>query len=198
LTKKALDTFSTYFELGLRHIADLDAYDHMLFLLALICVYQLIDGIKILILVTAFTLGHSLTLFLATTDILRVNDDWVEFLIPVTILFTSISHLVRGRKAKSDNMFWPYFFAAFFGLIHGLGFSNYLRMLLREEGELFIPLLAFNIGIEVGQVLIVVAILILYELLFRLLRFKHREWILVVSGATAGISLILMKEAAFW
>lgn len=170
----------------------------MLFLLALICVYQLIDGIKILILVTAFTLGHSLTLFLATTEIVRVNDEWVEFLIPLTILITAVSHLIRGREARTASMFWPYFFAAFFGLIHGLGFSNYLRMLLRDEGELFVPLLAFNIGIEVGQVMVVIVILVLYELFFRLLRFKHRDWILVVSGAAAGISLILMKEAAFW
>ncbi len=193
-----MDTFTTYFELGLRHIADFDAYDHMLFLLALVCVYQFIDGIKILILVTAFTLGHSLTLFLATTGLVTVHEEWIEFLIPLTILITSIGNIARGRQGRQSSMFWPYMLAAFFGLIHGMGFSNYLRMLLSEQGELFVPLLAFNIGIEVGQVAIVIGILVLYEAAFRLLRFKHRDWILVISGATAGIALVLMKEAVFW
>lgn len=176
----------------------MDAYDHMLFLLALVCVYRLFDAVKVLILVTAFTLGHSLTLFLATTEVLIVNDKWIEFLIPVTILITSVTNIVRGKDAPRQNMLWPYALAAFFGLIHGLGFSNYLRMLLSEQGELFVPLVAFNIGIEVGQVAIVVAVFMLYELSFRALRFKHRDWILTISGATAGISLILIKEAVFW
>lgn len=198
LKKIIVDTFSVYFQLGLRHIADFDAYDHMLFLLALVCVYRLFDAVKVLILVTAFTLGHSLTLFLATTEVLIVNADWIEFLIPVTILITSISNIVRGKDAARGNMIWPYILAAFFGLIHGMGFSNYLRMLLSDQGELFIPLAAFNIGIEVGQVAIVIGIFLLYELTFRALRFKHRDWILVISGATAGISLILIKEAVFW
>lgn len=184
--------------MGLRHIADFDAYDHMLFLLALVCVYRLFDAVKVLILVTAFTLGHSLTLFLATTEVLIVDDDWIEFLIPVTILITSVANIVRGKDAARGNMIWPYALAAFFGLIHGMGFSNYLRMLLSEQGELFVPLVAFNIGIEVGQVAIVIGVFILYELSFRLLRFKHRDWILTISGATAGISLILIKEAVFW
>lgn len=193
-----MNNFSTYFELGLRHIADFDAYDHMLFLLALVCVYQVIDAIKILILVTAFTLGHSLTLFLATTEIITVNAEWIEFLIPLTILITAISNIARGKNSRNRSMLWPYVLAAFFGLIHGMGFSNYLRMLLSDEGQLFVPLLAFNIGIEVGQIGIVIAILLFYELAQRALRFKHRDYILVVSGAAAGIAIILMKEAAFW
>lgn len=193
-----MDNFSTYFELGLRHIADLDAYDHMLFLLALVCVYQITDAIKVLILVTAFTLGHSLTLFLATTQIVTIREDWIEFLIPLTILITALGNLVRGREKRGSSMFWPYALAAFFGLIHGMGFSNYLRMLLSGEGELFVPLVAFNIGIEVGQVGIVIVILLLRELLFRVFRFKHHDSILVLSGAAAGIALVLLKEAVFW
>jgi len=189
--------FSAYFELGFRHITDLNAYDHMLFLLALICIYQVIDIKKILVLITAFTLGHSVTLILATTKLIRINNDWVEFLIPVTILITAVVNIWRGKRG-GGNMFWPYFFAAFFGLIHGLGFSNYLLMLLSREKDVFFPLLAFNLGIEVGQIMIVAVILLLSVIAFQLFRFKHRDWILVLSGAAAGIAIVLIKEAIFW
>jgi len=198
LKKIVLETFSVFFQLGLHHIADFEGYDHMLFILALVCIYRLFEAVKVLILITAFTVGHSLTLFLATTRLVTVNEDWIEFLIPITILITAVLNIIRGKDAARSGMFWPYLFAAVFGLIHGLGFSNYLRMLLSEQGELFIPLLAFNIGIEVGQVAIVVGIFILYELVQRAFRFRHRDWILTVSGAVAGISLILIKEAVFW
>lgn len=198
MKEKDLNQFSTYFELGLRHIADLDAYDHMLFILALICVYQIIDARRIVILVTSFTIGHSLTLILATAKIIRVDSDWIEFLIPVTIFFTAAMNIFRGQKASRGSMFWAYFLAAFFGLIHGLGFSNYLQMLLSQEADLFVPLLAFNLGIEVGQIIVVIVILLFSLLAFQVFRFKHRDWILVISGACAGIALILAKGAIFW
>lgn len=190
--------FSTYFELGMLHIADLDAYDHMLFILALIAVYQLIDAKRIIFLVTAFTLGHSLTLALATLEVVRVNSAYIEFLIPVTILITALSNIFRGRNAGKGPMGWKYFLAAFFGLIHGFGFSNYLRALLGKEQDIFIPLLAFNLGVEVGQIIIVLIILVTATLLFQIFRFKHRDWILVISGACAGIAAILAKDTVFW
>jgi hypothetical protein len=190
--------FSTYFELGLRHIADLDAYDHMLFLLALICVYQLIDLKRVIILVTAFTVGHSLTLILSTLDILVVEAAYIEFLIPVTIFITAIWNLFNAGKGSRGSMGWKYFFALFFGLIHGMGFSNYLKMLLGKEHDLFVPLLGFNLGIEVGQIAIVILIMLFSLLTFQIFRFKHRDWILVISGACAGIALMLARNAVFW
>lgn len=198
MKKIILETFSVYFQLGLHHIADFDGYDHMLFILALVCIYRLFEAVKVLVLVTAFTVGHSLTLFLATTRVVTVNGDWIEFLIPVTILITAVTNIARSKDPARRGMFWPYLYAAVFGLIHGLGFSNYLRMLLTDQGELFIPLLAFNIGIEVGQVAVVVCIFVLYEVAHRAFRFRHRDWILTVSAAVAGMSLILIKEAVFW
>jgi hypothetical protein len=194
--EKSLDSFSTYFELGLRHIADLNALDHILFLLALVCVYQLIDLKRVAILVTAFTIGHSVTLILSTLDVVRVNEDWVEFLIPLTIFVTAAGHIWRGRK--SNHMFWSYFLAAFFGLIHGFGFSNYLRALLGKQDGIVTPLLAFNLGIEVGQILIVIVIMLVSLIVFQVFRLKQRDWILVVAGACAGISLMLLKDAVFW
>ncbi|MEM9051301.1 MAG: HupE/UreJ family protein [Bacteroidota bacterium] len=189
--------FSTYLELGLRHIADFDAYDHMVFLLALVAVYQIIDVKKVFWLVTAFTIGHSLTLILSTLDLVSVNSDYVEFLIPITILITAITNLIQGKRKAGGSMWLNYFFAAFFGLIHGLGFSGYLKAIL-GKGDTFIPLLGFNIGVEIGQLIIVVAIMLLGSLLFQVFRFKHRDWILVISGICAGVALVLAKETVFW
>jgi hypothetical protein len=188
--------FSTYFELGMRHIADLDAYDHMLFLLALIAPYRIIHLKKIVFLVTAFTIGHSLTLALATLDVVRIESAYVEFLIPITILITALGGLIRG--GTSSNMTFQYTMTTFFGLIHGLGFSNYLRSLLGAESDLFLPLLGFNLGVEVGQIGIVLVLLLFETLVFQIFRFKHRDWILVISGGCVGIALVLMKDAAFW
>jgi hypothetical protein len=189
--------FSTYFELGLRHIGDFDAYDHMVFILALISTYRLIDLKKIFWLVTAFTLGHSLTLALSTLNIISVNSAYVEFLIPVTIFITAMSSLLDQKKGSQSRMGWRYFLAMFFGLIHGLGFSGYLKAIL-GKGDVVIPLLAFNLGVEAGQLIIVAAILLFSALLFQIFRFKHRDWVLVISGVSAGISLVLMKETVFW
>lgn len=190
--------FSTYFELGIRHIADINAYDHMVFLFALIAVYQLIDLKKIVWLVTAFTAGHSLTLVLATLDVVKIDTAYIEFLIPITILITAITNLAQGRSAGKGAMGWKYFLATFFGLIHGLGFSNYLSAILSNQQDVFIPMLGFNLGVEFGQLVIVLIILIIGTLSFQVFRFKHRDWILVVSGGCAGIALILAKDTVFW
>ncbi len=197
LTKiRSVDIFSTYFELGIRHIADVDAYDHMLFLLVLIAVYQLTDLKQILILVTAFTVGHSLSLILAATGVVKVDVALVEFLIPVTIFIAAVTNLIRARRPSS--MFWSYLLALVFGLVHGLGFSNYLLTLLSGSESVLVPMLAFNLGIEVGQIGIVVVILLVSVIAFQLFRFKHRDWILVLSGAAAGVALVMLKDAAFW
>lgn len=190
--------FSTYFQLGYNHIADLNAYDHMLFILALVCIYQISDFKKILILVTAFTIGHSLTLALATLNIYTVRADIIEFLIPLTIFITAIGNIAIGKSANKIMVKLKYGVALFFGLIHGLGFSNYLRMLLGKEEEIFLPLLAFNLGLEVGQILIVLVILLISVLAFQIFGAKQRDWNLFLSGICVGISLILMKETVFW
>src|SRR5690606_30408879 len=125
------------------------------FIIALCAVYLFRDWKKVLILVTAFTIGHSLTLALATTGWIRVNSDVIEFLIPVTIALTAFFNILKPKPSKSRGIQTNYVFALFFGLIHGLGFSNYLRALLGRESSLFEPLLAFNLGLEVGQLFIV-------------------------------------------
>lgn len=181
----------------MRHIAALAAVDHILFLLALVSVYQFADLKRVIILVTGFTIGHSITLALATFDFLRVDSAWVEFLIPVTIFIVAFFNMIKGKAAAKQRMGLTFFMTIFFGFIHGLGFSNYLRTLLAGGDEVFWPLLGFNVGIEVAQIAIVLMILILAQLLFQAFRFKHRDWILVVCGICLGASLMLMKGTIF-
>lgn len=190
-----MSIFQLYLKLGLDHIADLQGYDHILFIIALTVVYPLREWKKLLILVTAFTIGHSLTLFLATLDIIWINTDLIEFLIPVTIFITAIGNIVqKSEKIYAGRHKFKYATALFFGLIHGLGFSNYLRSLLSSEEGIVLPLLSFNIGIELGQIIIVMIIAGLTLLFVDLFGAKRREWNLVLSGAAAGISLILAVE----
>ncbi len=190
-----MSTFQLYLTLGLQHIADFKGYDHILFIITLCAVYQLRDWKNILILVTAFTIGHSLTLVLATFNIVRISGDLIEFLIPVTILLTAVGNILQEKESFSKSHHrYKYGLAMFFGLIHGLGFSNYLRSLLSSEDSLAGPLFSFNLGIEIGQLIIVSIFLLFGLLLLNLMKFKPREWNLLISGAGIGISLILIFE----
>jgi hypothetical protein len=181
--------FPTYFQLGFEHITDINGYDHMLFLLALCAAYVYTDWKKILVLVTAFTIGHSITLALAVLNILPVNADWIEFLIPVTIVATAAKNLIaKQEKAVTAT----YLMALGFGLIHGMGFSNYLRSLLGDE--LLMPLFAFNIGIEFGQLLVVALIFLVQFALTKTISVKHGTWNVIVSLTTGGISLLLAAQ----
>lgn len=194
--------FQIYLELGFEHIADLAAYDHILFIVALCAIYRIGEWRKVGILVTAFTLGHSLTLALAAMDLIRVPTDWVEFLIPVTIfltaLYNTVIHKIGEEKEGifSHKLNLNYLFALLFGLIHGMGFSNFFRSMLLpgEEDSLIKQLLAFNIGVELGQLTIVAVILLLAYLAMNRLRIPQRDWNLFISGMAAGPALIMMLE----
>jgi len=193
--------FSTYLELGFDHISDITAYDHILFLVALCAIYQLKEWKKILILVTAFTIGHSITLALAALELVSFSKDIIEFLIPVTILITSLYNVFTKSSDVSTTTFNQrlnirYLFALFFGLIHGMGFSNYLKAMLMpgQENELIPQLLAFNIGVELGQLLIVAIIMAVAYLVLTVFKAKQRDWTLFISGAAAGVALVLMMD----
>ena len=193
--------FSAYLQLGFGHIADLQGYDHILFVVVLCAIYRLREWRKVALLVTAFTLGHSLTLALAVLDIIRVNAAWVEFLIPLTILATAIYNVIVHQEENKMSTFSGmlqinYLFALFFGLIHGMGFSNFLRssLLPGEEGQLATQLLAFNIGVEVGQMAIVAAVLCLSYFMLSILKVKQREWNVFVSGSAFGLALVMVLE----
>jgi HupE / UreJ protein len=195
-----MSEFSLYFGLGKDHILDyVNGYDHILFVLALCAIYLVRDWKKILILVTAFTIGHSITLALATLKIISVNSEFIEFLIPLTIFITSFSNLFR-KEADIDHgkVQINYVFALFFGLIHGLGFSNFLRSLLGKESSITSPLLAFNLGLELGQIIVVIIFMAVSFILVDLIKVSRRDLKLVLSSAIAGIALVLLKDRVFW
>ena len=196
-------TFSTYLQLGFEHIADLAGYDHILFIVALCAIYSIVEWRKVPILVTAFTIGHSVTLALAAMDIIPINAALIEFLIPVTIFITALYNVIVHRFNPSEvektfdrKINFNYLFALLFGLIHGMGFSNFFKSLVMPgmESEFITQLFAFNVGVEVGQLLIVAVILAASFVAFSLLKIKQREWNLFISGAAAGISLIMALE----
>lgn len=191
-----MTAFNTYFTLGVEHITDLQGYDHIVFLLALVAVYSFQDWKKVFWLVTAFTAGHTLTLILAALKIIPVPAELIEFLIPVTIFCTAIFNLLPSGDRFSR---WKYALALSFGLIHGMGFSNFFRSLLGSQADITMPLFAFNVGVEAGQLIIVMLALSLsYLVILRFQWLNRREWNVFLSGAAAGISLLLMQDAAFW
>jgi hypothetical protein len=192
-----MSSFQLYFKLGLQHILDIQGFDHILFILALCAVYVVRDWKKILILITAFTIGHSLTLALATFNVIQIRSEIIEFLIPVTIAFTALTTLFKPKPSTGRGIQLNYLFAAFFGLIHGLGFSNYLKALLGKETSIWQPLLSFNIGLEVGQIVIVAAYLLLTTLV-NLAGVNRKEWTLVVSAFVLGVACMLMLGTKFW
>ena len=192
--------FLVYLRLGFEHIADVRGYDHILFIVALTAMYRFAEWRQVLVLVTAFTVGHSVTLFLATTRILTIDSNLVETLIPATILATSLLNVLEAAVSPAEfseprsGRLTKYTLATGFGLIHGMGFSNFLRAALGSEESIGLPLLAFNVGLEVGQILIVVTVLALSAMVVRVLGMRRRDWILVLSGAIGGISILLLAE----
>jgi len=204
--------FYVYLRLGFEHIADLRGYDHILFIVALTAMYSPRAWRQVVVLVTAFTVGHSVTLALATLGLIRIPAGLVELLIPVTIFLTAVLNLVEvgwsgasegGPDAVAEQPDSPeppgarrlkYALALGFGLIHGLGFSNFLRAALGGEASITLPLFAFNVGLEVGQVLIVALVLTATALATMLLRLSRRRWVVSLSGATAVAALYIAWE----
>ena len=191
--------FNFYLKLGFEHISNLAGYDHILFLVVLCAVYRIQQWRNILVLVTAFTIGHSVTLLLSSLDAFTISSKIIKFLIPVTIFITALHNIFGPNPAEtSSKMGRNYVMALFFGFIHGMDFSNYFKALLMDPTAIVIPLLGFNIGIELGQLLIVFFIVGIGFLFLNIIGVKHREWNVFISGAAAGMSLISMLENKFW
>lgn len=189
-----MNDFGFFFKWGYQHITELDGIDHILFIVALCIRYQFADWKKLLWLVTAFTIGHSITLALSVFDIIYYSTNWIEFLIPVTILITVISNIFVKKFTFKSKFPLIYFLALFFGLIHGLGFSNNLKSLLSKGGNIVSELLAFNLGLEAGQLLIVIAILFISLIFVNLFKVNRREYILFISGGIFAIALQMALE----
>ena len=208
--------FQIYLNVGIEHIIDFSAYDHMLFLLTLCGVYMLQQWKQIIVLVTAFTVGHSLSLALATLQIVSIPSTIVEIGIASSILATAIGNLLTPSGVNRSGRKIKYIIALFFGIIHGFGFSNYLVGLLGDgnifaedikffdspsdlvgllgDGNIFIPLLAFNLGVEIAQLIVVTVILLFAAILTTFLKISQRDWDLVVSGAGIGVSFVILSQ----
>lgn len=200
--------FSLYLRLGFEHIADLSAYDHILFVIALAAVYSIQEWKHMLVLVTAFTIGHSVTLAFATLGIIGFNETLIETLIPITIVITAVLNIAeRFKKAPKDTAetSWKmkYGLALFFGLIHGMGFSYYLRAILGGESSIVLPLFSFNVGLEIGQLVILVITLSIGSLLILatntiLRRFRkettstQKNWATLLSAVIAVWALTMI------
>lgn len=197
-----MSDFKIYLPLGFQHITDIQGYDHILFVIALCAIYRLKDWRKVALLVTAFTIGHSITLALSTLNLITYSTKLIELLIPITIVLTCLINFFHKSAEYTYDVEKPTFFrypiAIIFGLIHGMGFSNYLKSLLGREQSIWQPLLAFNIGLELGQLVIVVIVLIISSLLLDILRVKKHNWNLILSGIILGIALTLIRDAEFW
>lgn len=197
-----MSVFTTYLQLGFLHICSWQATDHLTFLLALCAPYVLADWRRVVALVTSFTVGHSVTLALATLGVVGENAAVIETLIPITIMVTALVNMYQAgpalaRRPRTAMPIWwtvPNALAVAFGLIHGLGFSNYLRALLGQKSRPVTELLSFNLGVELGQLLIVSIILLIGFVVLRMVGAARRDWVLTTSGAAFGVATLLLLQ----
>ena len=189
-----MNDFWLYFQIGFQHIADIRGIDHILFIVALCIRYQFSDWRKLLVLVTSFTIGHSITLALSVFEILDYSMRWIEFLIPVTIVLTALSNVFVKKFVFKAKFPLIYFLALFFGLIHGMGFSSYLKSLLGKGESVIWQLLAFNLGLEAGQIMIVLIILIITLIFVNLFKVSRREYLLFISAIAFALALEMAFE----
>ncbi len=195
-----MSDFWIYYEIGMRHVLNIHAYDHVLFLIALSVPYSFKEWKRLLVLVSIFTLGHTLALLLAVFGMISVQPRLIEFLIPITILITAVSNLfTAGKSAKTDGINIIGFITLFFGIIHGLGFSNYFNSLIGGSSKSrLLPLSEFALGIESAQLIVVVVALLLSYLVQSVFRFSKRDWTLVVCSFIIGVVLPLIIGHEIW
>jgi hypothetical protein len=195
-----MSDFWIYFEVGVRHVLNIFSYDHVLFLIALSVPYVFKDWKKILILVSLFTLGHTLALFLSVYEIIVVKVDIIEFLIPITILITAFFHLFTvGKTVKNNSISIVGVITLFFGIIHGLGFATYFKSIIGGTTDSkLLPLLEFATGIEAAQIIVVLIALIAAYCVQTLFRFSKRDWTLVTSSFVIGVVLPMIIESKIW
>lgn len=190
-----MSNFITHVELGFKHVLDFNGYDHILFLIVLAVIFSFSQWKKVLLMITFFTVGHTFTLGLATYQIVTIKETVIEFLIPITILVTAVVNILKfsinSSKRKKTNLF----FALFFGLIHGLGFSNFLRVTLGRSEDKLIPMLEFALGIELAQIVIVLSVLILGTVLIHFFRVSKRDWVVITSAIVIGITIPIIRDS---
>jgi hypothetical protein len=185
--------FTFYLDTGWHHIISWNALDHILFIIALSAIYLAQDWKQVLVLITAFTIGHSLTLALSVNNVIRFNEKWVEFLIPCTIFATALfNFFIKGYQPKSLRI--NYFLALFFGLIHGMGFANTIRFMLAKNQQIALPLISFNIGLEAGQIAVVTIILLISYVLVNKIKIPRKWWVWSLSTAAILVAANMLID----
>lgn len=193
-----LENFWFNVQYGIHHVLDIKAYDHVLFLIVLTVPYLFKDWKRVLLLVTMFTLGHSLSLVLAVYGVVTVKATLVEFLIPITIFIVALFNVfTSGKGAQKEKIGVLFLSTLFFGLIHGLGFAREFKMLLGDSDSKLMLLLEFAVGIELAQIIIVFAVLLLGYIMQTIFRFNKRDWILVISAIVVGLVIPMILNSPF-
>jgi len=188
-----MEQLKLFFELGLTHVLDINGYDHVLFLVVLAAPYLFSSWKKVLFLVTVFTVGHSISLILSSYKLISVNSDLVEFIIPITIAVTAIFNIITsGRTIHNTKIGLMFFITLLFGVIHGLGFSNYFKMIVGNTDYKFVPLIEFALGVELAQVIVVVVVLLLSSVVQNILNISKKDWVLVLSSITLGLIIPML------
>lgn len=193
-----LENFWFNVEYGINHVLDINAYDHVLFLIVLTVPYVFKDWKRVLLLVSMFTLGHTLSLVLAAYSIVTVNATVVEFLIPITILVVALFNVfTSGKGAQREKVGVLFLSTLFFGLVHGLGFAREFQMLLGDTDNKLVLLLEFALGIEIAQIIIVFLVLFLGYIVQTIFRFTKRDWIMVISAIVVGLVIPMILNSDF-
>jgi hypothetical protein len=195
-----MSEFWLYFNIGLKHVLDINAYDHVLFLIALTVPYAFKDWRRLLILISLFTLGHTLALILSVFGIVYIKVNLVEFIIPITILIVALFNLfTAGKNNKNESISLIAIVTLFFGIIHGLGFSNYFKTILPgNTTDKLLPLSEFALGIEAAQIIVVFIVLIASYIVQTVFRFSKRDWTLVMSAFIIGVIVPLLIQSPIW
>lgn len=188
-----MQDFGFYFNIGWTHIISKDALDHQLFIIALAAIYLLRDWKQVLVLVTAFTIGHSLTLALSVMNVIWFNSDLVEVLIPLTIVITALFNLTQ-KKFTPRSVRINYVLALLFGLVHGMGFANSVRFMMAEDQNLGWSLFGFNVGLELGQIVVVIAVLLIAHVFVTLFKINRRDWVIFLSAGVFSLALKMVLE----
>lgn len=188
-----MQDFGFYFNIGWTHIISKDALDHQLFIIALAAIYLLRDWKQVLVLVTAFTIGHSLTLALSVMNVIWFNPNLVEVLIPLTIVITALFNLTQ-KKFTPRSVRINYVLALVFGLVHGMGFANSVRFMMADDQNLGWSLFGFNVGLELGQIVVVIAVLLIAHVFVTLLKINRRDWVIFLSAGVFALALKMVLE----
>jgi len=192
-----MNDFIFYLKIGWQHIINKTALDHIFFIAALAAIYILRDWKQVLILVTAFTIGHAITLILSAKNIITVESGLVEFLIPCTIVFTAISNLFL-RSFTPQSIRINYFLALFFGLIHGLAFAQTLKWILAEDQSFIVAWFSFSVGLELGQILIVLVMLLLAQVFVGFFKLNRCYWTIIISVIVLGFAVWMAIDRWPW